>query len=105
MKSDIVRTLNPAWNGIVQKIAAKAAWDLGTKERRRPSWLEFAFRPPMPAWRHKESVETPLDWSFADLLATLAYYKVCLVSLLAHPGLPDEAPRVINMLCDENLHL
>ena len=54
MKSDNLRLRNPAWNGFIQKLAVKAARDLGTKSDagavarlvKARLWAAEAYMPP-----------------------------------------------------------
>ena len=59
MESDNIRCFNPAWNGFVQKIAVRAARDLGTKSDdgaveaklvKARIWTADACMPPYKKW-------------------------------------------------------
>lgn len=69
MKSDSISMHNPAWNKFVQKIAVKAARDLGTKSdagavaaklAKAHLWAADARMPPHKAW----VIQIPLNCFF-----------------------------------------
>ena len=95
MESDNIRSVNPAWNGFVQKIALKAARDLSIKPDagsveaklvKARLWAAWANMPPHKRW----VVQTPRYCFFTDMrsvpITVDSFGKLLIILPAAHYG-------------------